>query len=67
MAITDADHSYGRIYKKNAVSVGVVAHTDCVISGHGPGVTTVFTSSKGMITPKIDRNANLAHILKLRK
>lgn len=67
VAITDADHSYGRIYKKGAVSVGVVAHTDCVISGHGPGVTTVFTSSEGMITPKIDRNANLAYLLKLRK
>jgi hypothetical protein len=67
VAITDADHSYGRIYKKNAVSVGIVAHTDCVISGHGPGVTTVFTSSEGMITPKIDRNANLAYVLKLRK
>jgi len=67
VAITDADHSYGRIYKKDAVSIGVVAHTDCVISGHGPGVTTVFTSSEGMITPRIDRNANLACILKLRK
>ena len=67
VAITDADHSYGRIYKKDAVSVGVVVHTDCVISGHGPGVTTIFTSSEGMITPKIDRNANLAYILKLRK
>lgn len=67
VAITDADHSYGRIYKKGAVSVGVVAHTDCVISGHGPSVTTVFTSSEGMITPKIDRNANLAYLLKLRK
>ena len=67
VAITDADHSYGRIYKKDAVSIGVVAHTDCVISGHGPGVTTVFTSSEGMITPRIDRNANLACILKLGK
>jgi hypothetical protein len=67
VAILDADHSYGRIYKKGAVSVGIVVHTDCVISGHGPGVTSLFTSSEGMITPKLDEKANIATLLKLRR
>ncbi|MGY5860503.1 MAG: DUF4438 domain-containing protein [Candidatus Thorarchaeota archaeon] len=66
VAILDADHSYGRIYKTGAVSVGIVVHSDCVISGHGPGVTTLFTSTKGMIEPVIDPDANIASILKLR-
>jgi len=66
VAILDADHSYGRIYKKGAVSVGVVVHTNCVTSGHGPGVTTLFTSSTGKIVPKIDAKANIASVLKLR-
>ncbi|MGY5878961.1 MAG: DUF4438 domain-containing protein [Candidatus Thorarchaeota archaeon] len=66
VAIMDADHSYGRIYKTGAVSVGIVVHSDCVISGHGPGVTTLFTSTKGMIEPMIDSEANIASILKLR-
>jgi len=66
VAILDADHSYGRIYKKGAVSVGVVVHTNCVTSGHGPGVTTLFTSSTGKIVPKIDVKANIASVLKLR-
>jgi hypothetical protein len=66
VAILDADHSYGRIFKKDAVSVGIVVHSDCVISGHGPGVTTLFTSTKGMIEPVIDSNANIASILRLR-
>jgi len=66
VAILDADHSYGRIYKKEAVSVGIVVHSDCVISGHGPGVTTLFTSTKGMIEPIIDSGANIASILELR-
>lgn len=66
VAITDADHSYGRIYKQGAVSVGIVVHTNCVSSGHGPGVTTLFTSSTGKIVPKIDAKANIASILKLR-
>lgn len=66
VAILDADHSYGRIYRKGAVSVGIVVHTNCVTSGHGPGVTTLFTSSMGKIIPKIDSKANIATILKLR-
>jgi len=66
VAIIDADHSFGRIYKQGAVSVGIVVHTNCVIAGHGPGVTTLFTSSTGKIIPKIDAKANIASILKLR-
>jgi len=66
VAILDADHSYGRIYRRGAVSVGIVVHTNCVSSGHGPGVTTLFTSSTGKIVPKIDPKANIASILKLR-
>ncbi|MEM3566463.1 MAG: DUF4438 domain-containing protein [Candidatus Bathyarchaeia archaeon] len=66
VAILDADHSYGRIYRKGAVSVGIVVHTNCVTSGHGPGVTTLFTSPNGKIIPRIDSRANIACILKLR-
>ncbi len=66
VTILDADHSYGRIYKTGAISVGIIVHSDCVISGHGPGVTTLFTSTKGMIEPVIDSEANIATILKLR-
>jgi hypothetical protein len=66
VAILDADYSYGRIYKQGAVSVGIVVHTNCITSGHGPGVTTLFTSSSGKIIPKVDAKANIASILKLR-
>jgi hypothetical protein len=66
-AIQDADSSFGRIYNKGAITVGIVVHSDCVISGHGPGVTTLFTSSNGKIVPRIDENANIANLLKLRK
>jgi len=66
VAILDADHSFGRIYRQGAVSVGIVVHTNCVTSGHGPGVTTLFTSSSGKILPKVDAEVNVASILKLR-
>ncbi len=66
IAIKNADHSYGRVFKQGAMSVGIVVHTNCVSSGHGPGVTTLFTSPDGKIIPKIDADANISLILKLR-
>ncbi|MGA3290420.1 MAG: DUF4438 domain-containing protein [Candidatus Bathyarchaeia archaeon] len=66
VAIIDADHSFGRIYRQGAVSVGVVIHTNCVTAGHGPGVTTLMTSPDGKIIPQINQKANIASLLKLR-
>ncbi|MFQ6088182.1 MAG: DUF4438 domain-containing protein [Candidatus Methanofastidiosia archaeon] len=66
VTIRDADHSYGRIYRKGAVSVGIVVHSDCVLAGHGPGVTTLLTSSSGKIEPEISKDVNIAKILGLR-
>ncbi|HEY8314176.1 MAG TPA: DUF4438 domain-containing protein [Candidatus Baltobacteraceae bacterium] len=66
VAIVNADHSFGRIYRTGAISVGVVVHGRSFVSGHGPGVTSLLTSATGKIEPIIDDRANLAHILKLR-
>lgn len=66
VAIVDADHSYGRIYRTGAVSVGVVVHGRSFVAGHGPGVTSLLTSSAGKIEAVVDASANLADILKLR-
>ncbi len=66
VAIMDADNSYGAIYKKGAVTIGIIAHSDCVTAGHGPGVTRLFTSSTGKILPEMDPDANIAKIMGLR-
>jgi len=66
VALVDADSTYGRIYKTGAVTVGIIVHSDCASAGHGPGVTTLFTSTNGRIAPRIDPGANIARILKLR-
>ena len=66
VAIIDADHSFGRIYRQGAITVGIVVHTNCVTAGHGPGVTSLFTSSSGKIIPRMDAKANIAKLLKLR-
>ncbi len=63
IAITDADHSYGRIYKTGAISIGVITHSGSMIAGHGPGVTTLFTSTSGNIEVFMDPQANLKYLL----
>ncbi|MFN2460062.1 MAG: DUF4438 domain-containing protein [Candidatus Velthaea sp.] len=66
VAIENADHSFGRIYRRGAMSIGIVAHGASNIAGHGPGVTSLLTSRSGAIVPRVDAGANIAHILKLR-
>ncbi len=63
VAIKDADNTFGRMYRKGAMTVGVVVHSDCVLSGHGPGVTTVMSHSKGKIVTRHDPRANIARLL----
>jgi len=60
VAIQNADTRYGRSYRKGACTIGVVIHGNCVIAGHGPGVTTLLTSKLPLIEPFIDKDANLA-------
>ncbi len=66
VAIIDADNSFGRIYRQGAISIGIVIHTNCVTAGHGPGVTTLMTSTDGKIIPQINAKANIASLLNLR-
>jgi hypothetical protein len=66
VAIIDADHSFGRIYRQGAISIGIVVHTNCVTAGHGPGITSFMTSPSGKIIPEINAKANIACLLKLR-
>jgi hypothetical protein len=66
VAILDADSSYGRVYRKGAVTIGIVAHGFSNVAGHGPGVTTLIASPTGNIDPIIDEGANLASLLDLR-
>jgi len=62
VALLDHDNRFGRDYHKGAVSIGVVVHSDCMLSGHGPGVTTLMTCVNSQIEPVIDPRANLADL-----
>jgi hypothetical protein len=61
VAISDADNSFGRIYRSGAISVGVVVHGSSFVAGHGPGVTTILSSAKGEIDVEVDESANLVN------
>ncbi|MFP4459988.1 MAG: DUF4438 domain-containing protein [Candidatus Zixiibacteriota bacterium] len=63
VAIMDHDNVYGRAYRTNAVTIGVVVHSDCKFSGHGPGVTTFLSSRDQQIKPFIDSDSNIAKLL----
>lgn len=63
VAMLDTDHRYGRIYRKDWLSIGVVTHSCSVQAGHGPGVTTVLTGPLSILEYKLDQEANLKHYL----
>lgn len=67
VAILDHDSTYGTHYKKGAVTIGVIVHSDSFTSGHGPGVTVVATSANGKIRPVKGQQTNLADYLPIRE
>ncbi|MFC1639255.1 DUF4438 domain-containing protein [Gemmatimonadota bacterium] len=66
VAIVNAQHDYGRIYEEGSIAIGVIAHSNSFIAGHGPGVTSLMSSKDGKIEPMVTEAANLAHLLGIR-
>ncbi len=67
VAIKDMSAFYGRAYRRGAVIIGVVVHSDSQISGHGPGVTCLLTSNGPQIEPVLCPEANIARYLGIRE
>jgi len=65
VALLDQDNRFGRAHRTGAVTIGIVIHSDCKNSGHGPGVSTLITCGKGDIEPVIDAKANIADLLSI--
>ncbi len=65
VALLDHDNSYGRAFIKGAISIGIVVHSDCLLAGHGPGITTLMTCTTSLIEPVINANANIADLFKI--
>jgi hypothetical protein len=67
VVIPDADHRYGRGYRKGAVTIALCIHGDSVMTGHGPGILTLMTCAESCIEWVIDPNANIATYLNIRQ
>ncbi|MBU1049103.1 DUF4438 domain-containing protein, partial [Candidatus Bipolaricaulota bacterium] len=63
VALLDHDNRFGRTYRQGSITIGIVVHSDCLLSGHGPGVTTLLTAGTRLIDPVLDAKANIADIL----
>lgn len=64
--LRDCDNVYGRGYRRGAVTVGIVIHSDCYLNGHGPGITTLFSAKTPLIEMRADKDANLRSYLQSR-
>ncbi len=64
--LKDCDNTYGRQFLKGSVTIGVIIHSNCVKSGHGPGVTGLLSCKTSKIKGIIDENANIANYLEVR-
>jgi len=62
VAVLDHDNRYGRTYRKGAVTIGVVIHSDSPLGGHGPGMMTLMSATGGKLAPVIDKKANIGAI-----
>lgn len=63
--LKDCDNTNGRQYLNGSVSIGVIVHSDCIKSGHGPGVTVIMSAKTSIIKGIIDKNANIGHYLNI--
>jgi hypothetical protein len=65
VVIPDADHRYGRGYRKGAVTIGLCIHGDSVMTGHGPGILAIMSAPEPCIEWVIDPHANIANYLRI--
>ena len=67
VVIDDADHYWGRGYRKGYRAIALCIHGDSVMTGHGPGILTLMAGTADDITWTIDPQANIARYLNIRE
>ena len=63
VALADADHRYGRGYRPDYLTVGVISTGQCMMFGHGPGPSTLMSGPASAFCLVDDCDANLARWL----
>lgn len=65
VVIPNADHRWGRGFRKDATTIGLCIHGDSVMTGHGPGILTIMSASEPVIEWVIDPNANIRNYFQI--
>jgi Domain of unknown function (DUF4438), N-terminal/Domain of unknown function (DUF4438), C-terminal len=63
VALADADHRYGRGYRPDYLTIGVISTGQCMMFGHGPGPSTLMSGPASAFYLVDDYDANLARWL----
>jgi hypothetical protein len=63
VALADADHRYGRGYRPDYLTIGVISTGQCMMFGHGPGPSTLLSGPASAFCLVDDVDANLARWL----
>jgi hypothetical protein len=67
VCVRDADSRFGFSARNGRITVGIIAHSESTVAGHGPGVVTLLTGPASRIRPVFDRNANIAALYERRR
>lgn len=59
VAVLDHDNRYGRTFRRGAVTIGMVIHSDSLLAGHGPGMMSIMSACDRKLVPVIDDRANM--------
>ncbi len=62
VAVLDHDNIYGRTYRRGAVTIGMVIHSDSPLGGHGPGMMTLMSALDNKLVPVLSESANVGTI-----
>jgi len=65
VAVLDHDNCYGRTYRKNALTIGMIIHSDSPLGGHGPGMMTLMSALNHKLVPVLDETANMGQRLNI--
>ncbi|MBF0281449.1 MAG: DUF4438 domain-containing protein [Zetaproteobacteria bacterium] len=65
VAVIDHDNCYGRTYRKNAITIGMVIHSDSPLGGHGPGMMTIMSALDNKLVPVLSEKANMGEMLNI--
>jgi hypothetical protein len=60
VAMTDQDHRYGRGYRADYLTIGVISTGQCMLFGHGPGPSSLLSGPADAFCLVDDRAANLS-------